>query len=146
MAELIKIEDGMEKGGTAIGANFDQIQALLDAEEAFGTKLWNGNDLMGSSAGITPSKALSQCAHGWKVLLSYADGTGAGQASNWQILEIPRDMPELLTGGMTKLLGTGDASHTGRKYLQISDTQIKGYGHNTDTENNSFAVRAVYEY
>lgn len=119
--------------------------------DALGAPLWTGEMYMAANHEIIPTKALSNCAHGWLLLWSdYNPGEGVGNtdfhttviskfaytgqkwAGGQWLCHIPRYADE-----------SGEATIV--KILQVHDTKLVGHAANSVSPRNDVVLRAVYE-
>lgn len=123
--------------------------------------LWSGAMYMSSPNStpqtVTPSKKLSECAHGWLLLWSdYDPGEGAND-SDFVTTMIPKRNPSGGTWGgksflcdIPRYVGS-DASDTTTekriiKPIYVHDNCLKGSYQNASSERSDVVLRAVYEY
>lgn len=118
--------------------------------------LWNGANYPMDTQTITPSKPLSSCRTGWKLVWSdYDPGVGANNF-HWHITEIPKfflTLPNVATSGQSYLetipTGVMDAngnSKDAQKVLYFTDTTITGHYDNQVQTSSDVCLRFVYEY
>lgn len=116
--------------------------------------LW-GDDLtsgMYMTAGhtITLKEAVSAQRHGIVLVFCAYNGTEDTNYS-WQSFFVPKQLVALSTSGHMFVLGRGNFTYTGTKYLYINDTTISGHADNNLTgsnngityANNKFVLRYV---
>lgn len=116
--------------------------------------LWSGSSQVKSTDTITPSKTLSECAHGWVLMWSdYNVDTNEASDSDIATTMIPKknasgnnwagqDSYSLLPTYVT----TGQAVTTACKRLKVYNNRIVGYDLNEAEPANDVVLRAIYEY
>ena len=117
--------------------------------------LWTGASFMNETANITPSKRLSECAHGWVLVWSdYNDETSSANTYDNVTTIVPKlngvendwNGSSLLCMLPTDVTAEGVAT-TCVKRIYIYDDHITGFaGHNVGDSARDVVLRAIYEY
>ena len=101
---------------------------------------------------IVPTKALSECAHGWLLLWSdYNPGSGVGN-TDFATTMIPNRAytGQKWAGGQFLCAVPRYAESSGEgicvKALQVFDAKLVGNAINDENYRNDVVLRAIYEY
>ena len=81
-------------------------------------------------------EAVSAQRHGIVLIFCAYNGTSDTNHS-WQSFFVPKQLVALETSGHTFILGSGNFTYTGTKYLYIGDTSITGHADNILTGSNN---------
>ncbi|WP_204123112.1 phage tail protein [Lacticaseibacillus mingshuiensis] len=108
-----------------------------------GRVLWQGGMWMLDGQSITPSKPLSECHNGWKLLWSrYTNG--ATSDAQFATSQVPKYFADMYSGkSMDFSLSTFSTNKTVTKMLYITNTTLTGHATNGVSPQNEFALRAV---
>ena len=106
---------------------------------------------MAADQTVTLSEPISRQQNGIILVWSTRPSAGGISDDNWNYGYIPKwsvtDQPFVGAGGTTQILGQGDSSPFIKKYVYVTDTQVKGYDANYDnTTNRRLALRRVIGY
>ena len=124
--------------------------------DALPKPLWTGGYYMTGSQTVTPSKKLSECAHGWILLWSdYDPDTSTVNEKDYCTTMIPSRTPtgakwssKLFYCDLPRYIGDNlsDMSTEKRciKQIYISDDKIVGHNSNSQGERNDLVLRAVF--
>lgn len=146
--------DGSIYSNYMAGANsFKGWRTIYDVKRK---PLWVGSYYMTAGHSITPSKKLSECAHGWILLWSdYDSNTGTVNNSDFCTTMIPNrswagatwngssyycDVPSYSAGSAT------NGEQRVIKLITLYDNKIVGTEHNGAAPRNDVVLRAVYEF
>lgn len=118
------------------------------------TPLWSGTVQMTDTDTVTPSKALSDCAHGWVLMWSdYNVETSEPSETDIATTLVPKKnaLGNNWTGqGLYALLPTyvttQQAVTIACKRLNIYNNRITGFALNNSEPANDVVLRAIYEY
>lgn len=120
--------------------------------DALPAPLWTGEYYMTDTQTVTPSKTLSECAHGWMLLWSdYNPGDGVGN-TDFATTIIPKRAytGQKWGGGQFLCVVPRFADSSGEaivvKTLAVHDTKLVGSANNTVSPRNDVVLRAVYEF
>lgn len=143
--------DGSNYTGYVDNGSWKGWHCLFDPNPA---PLWTGGYYMTAGHTVTPSKNLTNCAHGWLLLWSdYDPGDGANNTDfattiipkraytgqKWAGGQFYCDVPRYSAGTAT------DSESRIIKLLEIHDNKIVGTENNATAPRNDVVLRAVYE-
>lgn len=146
------VANGSVYSNYLVGGTWKGWKVLYDANPS---ALWTGASFMNDTASITPSKKLSECAHGWLLLWSdYDDATGTANTFDNVTTMVPKlngvendwNGSSLLCMLPTDVTTAGVAT-TCVKRVYIYDNKITGYvGNSVGASARDVVLRAIYEY
>ena len=122
----------------------DKIKTLQEkVEQKFDNykELWRGDDLIGASSNIKPSKKISDCNNGW--LLVFRNSSGL---NNYSYHYIPKMQILFTTTDGVKIIAGSSNGVIAQKYVIIQDETIKGISNNETGDNAKVTLTRVYEY
>lgn len=122
----------------------DNIKTLQEkVEQKFDNykELWRGDDLIGASPNIKPSKKISDCNNGWLLVFRNASGL-----NNYSYHYIPKMQILFTTTDGVKIIAGSSNGVIAQKYVIIQDEAIKGISNNETGDNAKVTLTRVYEY
>lgn len=120
--------------------------------DALPAPLWTGEMYMSANQVVTPSKPLSECAHGWMLLWGdYNPGEGVQNVDFATTFITNRAYTgQKWAGGQWLGVVPRFADESGEaivvKTLQVHDTKLVGIAINSVSPRNDVVLRAVYEF
>lgn len=122
----------------------DNIKTLQEkVEQKFDNykELWRGDDLIGASSNIKPSKKISDCNNGWLLVFRNASGL-----NNYSYHYIPKMQILFTTTDGVKIIAGSSNGVIAQKYVVIQDETIKGISNNEAGDNAKVTLTRVYEF
>lgn len=122
----------------------DTINNIEDTinKTSLNNSIWSGNNLLGSTDTVEPSKKLTDCKNGWVLVFSYIYGTNS---YNYQYLPKEHLNVAQSARGVKFVLGAPDNAIV-QKYVYISNDNLKGHATNTTDVNGKLTLINIIEY
>lgn len=131
----------VEDSANVVEDNIKTLQEKVEQKFDNYKELWRGDDLIGASSNIKPSKKISDCNNGW--LLVFRNSSGL---NNYSYHYIPKMQILFTTTDGVKIIAGSSNGVIAQKYVIIQDETIKGISNNETGDNAKVTLTRVYEY
>lgn len=131
----------VEDSANVVEDNIKTLQEKVEQKFDNYKELWKGDDLIGASSNIKPSKKISDCNNGWLLVFRNASGL-----NNYSYHYIPKMQILFTTTEGVKIIAGSSNGVIAQKYVIIQDKTIKGISNNETGDNAKVTLTRVYEY
>lgn len=128
------------------GLNLEQYKNEVENRIPDDIPLWEGGEKMLEGVKVKPSKKLTDCPQGWRLMFQrYYEEAGEIANSSYQYYEIPKTHVANAGTGVKIILGSV-SNKIVHKYLYIRDDEIEGHGTNNKENNGEIVLSGVFEF
>ena len=131
----------VEDSANVVEDNIKTLQEKVEQKFDNYKELWRGDDLIGASPNIKPSKKISDCNNGWLLVFR-----NASALNNFSYHYIPKMQILFTTTDGVKIIAGSSNGVIAQKYVIIQDETIKGISINETGDNAKVTLTRVYEY
>lgn len=131
----------VEDSTNVVEDNIKTLQEKVGLQSSNYKELWRGDDLIGASSNINPSKKISDCNNGWLLVFR-----NASALNNFSYHYIPKIQILFTTTEGVKILAGSSNGVIAQKYVIIKDETIKGISINETGDNAKATLTRVYEF
>lgn len=131
----------VEDSTNVVEDNIKTLQEKVGLQPSNYKELWRGDDLIGASSNIKPSKKISDCNNGWLLVFR-----NASALNNFSYHYIPKIQILFTTTEGVKILAGSSNGVIAQKYVIIQDEAIKGISNNETGDNAKATLTRVYEF